>query len=249
MRPPWPKAVTPPTLSNDEAHLWAVPIDESSALCERGLAHLSNEERQRADQFQLDAPRRRFIGARAALRQLLGEYLGVPAADVMVIYGLHGKPQLHEAGRSESLHFNLAHTKDLALVAVTRGCDVGVDVERLRLVSHFESIARRYFHPLEVADIFAAPQARRQEAFLRYWTAKEAVLKAVGTGLTDSLAAFCVPIGAAAGAWLEVPARGDVNPLRCWLRQLTPCHGTIGAVAFVGEKRRVTCLSLSLGDQ
>jgi 4'-phosphopantetheinyl transferase len=234
----WPEMAKPPGLSADGAHVWAVSFDADVEPGAERLECLSDEERQRAEQFRFDAPRRRFIAARVALRRLLGEYLDVPAACVSLTCNRFGKPQLGEPA-GNSLHFNLAHTSDLALIAVTRGCDVGVDIERPREVSHLESIARCYLHSAEAEEILAAPIERRHEAFLRCWTAKEAVIKAIGTGLTDSLGAFRVPALDTRGIWIDLPASGsDVK--RCWLEHLTPREGAIGAVAFVGEKRRVS---------
>jgi 4'-phosphopantetheinyl transferase len=241
------EAIPPLTLSDDEAHVWAVPIDEHYAT-KQWPKCLSQNERARAEQFLLEAPRRRFIVARTALRRLLGAYLDVPAADVALAYSARGKPMLGSTSAGKSLQFNLAHTRDLALVAVTRGCDIGVDVEQLRAVSHLESIARRYFHPAELSEIMNAPAESRSEAFLRCWTAKEAVVKAVGSGLTDKLDAFCVPVADASSAWVDMPVLTNGTPQRCWLERLSPSEDSIAAVAFVGERRRVNCFALSCED-
>ncbi len=244
----WPEAIPPLSLSDDEAHIWAVRIDETHAPADKWLAFLSHDERRRAEQFQLEAPRRRFIAARTALRRLLGTYLDMPAAEISLTYSPRGKPLLDGTSAAELLQFNVAHTHDLALVAVTRGCGVGVDIERLRAVSHLESIARRYFHPAEVSEILGAAVEWRNEVFLRCWTAKEAVIKAVGTGLTDSLADFCVPVADSNGAWVDMPMFANGAPQRCWVERLIPSENSIGALAFVGERRRVRCLTLSLVD-
>jgi 4'-phosphopantetheinyl transferase len=235
-------------LSDEEAHVWAVPIDEHQPTTDQGLACLSQDERRRAEQFQLELPRRRFIVTRVALRRLLAEYLDMPAADISLAYSPRGKPMLGGTRTGTSLHFNLAHTHDLALVAVTRGCDIGVDVERLRAVSHLESIARRYFHPAELGAILNARAESRNKAFLRCWTAKEAVVKAIGAGLTDSLAEFCVPVADASGTWVEMPILAATTSQRCWLERLSPSETSIAAVAFVGERRRVSCFMLSCDD-
>jgi 4'-phosphopantetheinyl transferase len=240
----WREATPPLPLSNEEAHVWAVPIGEYATKAEQRLALLSHDERMRAEQFQLEAPRRRFVIARTALRRLLGAYLDMPAAEITLAYRPRGKPLLGRTSASGSLQFNLAHTHDLVLIAITRGCDVGVDIERLRAVSHLESIARRYFHPAEVGEILNAPLESRHEAFLRCWTAKEAVIKATGTGLTDSLATFCVPIANANGAWIETPILDAGTLQRCWLERISPSENSTAAVALVGEQRRVRCFTL-----
>ncbi|HEX2477581.1 MAG TPA: 4'-phosphopantetheinyl transferase superfamily protein [Lacipirellulaceae bacterium] len=244
----WREATPPAGLSDDEAHVWAVRVDETQAPADQRMACFSPDERQRAEQFQLEAPRRRFIVARTALRRLLGHYLDIPAADISLAYSPRGKPMLGGTSAGGSLQFNVAHTHELALVAVTRGCDVGVDVERLRMVSRLESIVRRYFHPAEVSEILKAPAESRNEAFLRCWTAKEAVIKAIGTGITDSLAAFCVSVANSNGAWVEMPIFDNATPLRCWLQRLSPSESSTAAVAFVGEQRRVRCFTLSCDE-
>jgi 4'-phosphopantetheinyl transferase len=241
----WPEKAAPPSLSADEAHVWAIPIDEQHALGEDALATLSDDERWRANQFRLDALRRRFVTARAALRRLLGEYLGVPAAEVILSSSKYGKPQLGETNGDGALRFNLAHTRSMALVAVARGCELGVDVERVREVNQLEAIVRRYFHLEEQTHLFATPIERRHEEFLRCWTAKEAVLKAMGSGLSDSLAEFCVLVPDSSKAWVDVRPHGSLASQRCWVRHLTPCEDAIAAVAFVGENRRVQCFTLN----
>jgi 4'-phosphopantetheinyl transferase len=239
----WREAAPPLGLSVDEAHVWAVSIDERLPTTDQWPACLTRDELTRAEQFQVEAARRRFVVTRVALRRLLGQYLGVPAADVVLAYSPRGKPLLGEPA-ADSLRFNLAHTSDLALIAVTCGCDIGVDVERLRAVSRLESIARRYFHPVEVSAILEAPVESRNKAFLRCWTAKEAVIKAIGTGLTDSLNAFRVPVADTRGAWIDLSAIRGCDATRCWLEHLTPGEGAVGAVAFVGEQRRVNRFTL-----
>jgi 4'-phosphopantetheinyl transferase len=150
-----------------------------------------------------------------------------------------GKPWLAMPDRRRaSLHFNLAHSGELALVAVAEGCEVGVDVERLRPVRHCDEIAERYFSTGERDAVGAAEPALRSAAFLRCWTAKEAVLKAIGTGLGHPLQTFDTSAVDPLGAWIELPARNEVRPLRCWLVPMAPYDGYVGAVACLESCRR-----------
>ncbi len=236
----WPTAVDSVALSADELHLWGVRLDESRATGDELLAILSPDERQRAEQYCLDAPRRRFVIARAALRTRLGDYLDLPPRDVAISIASSGKPRLADTGDAIDLRFNLAHSADLALVAVTIGCEVGVDVERLRTVSFAERIARRYFHAAEIEAITAAPSSARDAAFLRCWTAKEAVLKALGRGIAGPLGDFCVPTDALAGEWVKLPSS------RCWLQQVVPCADYIAAVACLNAQRSVRCFTFQM---
>jgi 4'-phosphopantetheinyl transferase len=238
----WPTTVVPSELPGNEAHVWAVVLAEL-APADEILAILSPDERQRAERFRFDQPRWRFVQARAALRTILGRYLKSAPAEIAFHYEPSGKPSL-KASHSAGLRFNLAHSEGLALVAVACGCQVGVDVERLRAVSHMEQIARRYFHRAEADEIFESAPTMRLASFLSCWTAKEAILKAIGTGLGGSLSAFRVPIGHYDGDWVSVPTAATSEPVRCWLQQLAPCSEYVAAIALLESNRHISCYTL-----
>ncbi len=129
---------------------------------------------------------------------------------------------------------------DLALIAVTSGWEVGVDVERVRSVGHLEHIARKYFHAAETDAVLRAPANERDIAFLRCWTAKEAVLKAIGTGVTGSLAEFQVSIDE---RW---NGRVDYQGLQCSVQRLALGKEYVGAVACVGSERSLRCWTFNI---
>ena len=240
----WPPATTPPTLAADEAHVWAVPLAADAAVWDALWRILATDEQARADEFYFDDPRRRFVVARGALRVLLGRYLGMRPEDISIALEDGGKPRLASEHAATDLRFNLSHSGELALIAVALGGEVGVDVEQLREVSNFERIAQRYFHPVEVEEVLATANDRRNATFFRCWTAKEAVLKAHGTGITGRLDAFRVPLSASFEGWIDLstmpqPARGS----QCWLTRLTPCDGYVAAVASMSSQRRVHCFA------
>jgi 4'-phosphopantetheinyl transferase len=235
----WSQPTDSVALAAEALDVWAVRLDHRAAPWETLVAALSAAERQRADQFRLEQPRQRFIVTRAALRALLGNYLGLPPKSVPLEIEPAGKPRLGEACRASGMHFSIAHSGDLALIAATTGCEVGVDVERVRAVRHAEHIARRFFHPAETEAILAAGPAARDAVFMQCWTGKEAVLKAIGNGITGSLASFCVPADKFDATWITLPAMLCANHSRCWLQQVVPCEGYVGAVACLGEERHV----------
>lgn len=166
--------------------LWVADLDLSPADLEPLLTALSPDERERAARFAVPLPRRRFQAGRAILRHLLGASLGIAPAEVRLIAGPEGKPAL-SAGE---LQFNLSHSGDLLLVALAAGLPVGVDLEQVRAVTAQEAIAARYLTAGERSDLTGwAPDEQEQAAdspFLRFWTAKEAVVKAIGTGISRS---------------------------------------------------------------
>jgi 4'-phosphopantetheinyl transferase len=208
---------------------------------------MSPEERQRAADFRLLEPRERFVITRGALRVLLGRYLDAAPTQVSITVDSNNKPRLADTYNASDLRFNVAHSGHLALIAVTSEHEIGVDVERLREVRHAEHIARRFFHPAEIASIVAATPANRNAAFLQCWTGKEAVLKAIGSGITGLLGAFRVPIveDVEQGVWVELPTLSHAQPAQCWLRWLDPDDDYSAAVAVVGPRINLRCMTLT----
>jgi 4'-phosphopantetheinyl transferase len=144
---------------------------------------LASGELRRLDRLRDPALARRWLLSRVALREILGAELGIGAAQVRLRVGPHGRPALDQGPERRALDFNLSHSGDLALVAVGRGVLVGVDVERLRRRRDPLAVAERWFSASEAAAIRTLPPHDRPQAFLRCWTAKEALAKGLGTGL------------------------------------------------------------------
>src|SRR5688572_19430984 len=143
---------------------------------------LTQEERRRAAAFAFERDRRRFVAARARLRRLLGERLGVAPHAVRILYNPQGKPQL-APGYDRDLRFNVAHSGELAVYAFADGADVGIDVEAVRELDDADAIAASAFSPGEY-------RAYRAFGFFYCWTRKEAYLKALGLGLQPELQAL-----------------------------------------------------------
>src|SRR5262245_43952534 len=133
MQPYWPTATTPPKLASGEAHVWAVPLMASEAIQRKTWEALSADERTRAENFRIEVAQTRFVVTRGTLRTLLGCYLNMPPNDLAFECETYTKPRLAPSKTSTiDLRFNVSHSGDLALIAVTTGCEVGVDVEKLR---------------------------------------------------------------------------------------------------------------------
>jgi len=157
--------------------LWLIDLDAR----DHAEPALSPEEEARAAHFTFERDRGRYFAAHRALRRLLATQSGLDARALRFVAGPFGKPALDGAPRCR---FSLAACDDVALVGiVTGGEDVGVDLERVRLVPDRFDLAASLFTPAEQAELKALPPPRRDQAFLRGWTRKEACLKAIGTGL------------------------------------------------------------------
>lgn len=172
-----------PPLAPGHVHVWYIRLGESWATVEALERVLSRDEQQRAARFVRREIGHRFIVARARMRQLLAAYLERDAAGLEFAYSGLGKPRLCGG----ELEFNLSHSNELALLAVCRGGTIGVDVEHVRPHTNFKALAKRFFAPEEVDSIEQLSEPVQLPAFFCCWTRKEAILKAVGKGLTYPL--------------------------------------------------------------
>ena len=176
----------------DEIHVWHAALDRDEKTLAQLESSLSPEEKTRADRFHFVNDRNRFIAARGQLRELLGKYHQQAPASLEFSYGKHGKPFLSGENASSGLSFNLSHSASLAVYAIAKGRNLGIDVEHVRPESAGEDIARRFFSAREVSDLQSLPAEARVEGFFHCWTRKEAYLKATGMGLQIALDSFAV---------------------------------------------------------
>jgi 4'-phosphopantetheinyl transferase len=169
-------------------------LDLPEPACATLWSLLSPPERQRAGRFRSAAHRKRYVVARARLRQLLAERLGAEPASIGILATDQGKPMLAPEHRASGLEFNLSHSFSLAVYAFARGRSVGIDVEQIREIPDSDDLAARFFSAAEAAAYRATPAGGRDLAFLACWTRKEAFVKALGEGLSHPLDAFDVTL-------------------------------------------------------
>ncbi len=173
-----PATAPPPSPRGGEIHLWHVNLAQAASQeC------LSGDERCRAARLSGTA-RRRFIATRAALRGILGGYLGLSPAQLRFTYNPNGKPRLEPPGPA----FNLAHSGDHALIAIGAGAAIGVDIELPRPRIRIDALAARVLSAEDQAALAALTGEARRWEFLRRWTLFEAVVKLHGHGLFQTVA-------------------------------------------------------------
>jgi len=136
------------------------------------------------ERFHFDRDRRRYLASRVALREILGDMINRAPEAIRFRTGAHGKPSLDVPGCA--LHFNLSHSEDVMLLAVSSDAEVGVDLEQVRDDMEMEPLAEHYFAPEEQWAFRLARGRERVWKFFELWTATEARLKASGAGLTGS---------------------------------------------------------------
>jgi 4'-phosphopantetheinyl transferase len=240
VHPQWQQVTYPPPLATEEVHVWRIALDVGDPLLMRLREVLADDERQRADRFYFEKDRHHFTTARGAMRMLLASYLARRPEEVRFAYGNYGKPRLADV--ENDIRFNLTHSHGLALLAVTRDREVGVDVEHIRdMERDGELLAERFFSPREVAVLCSLPAQLRREAFFHCWTRKEAYIKAHGKGLSLPLDQFDVSLHPDEPAAV-LATQHDPQEVRRWsLQGLFPGAGYVGALAVEGNSWRLWC--------
>jgi len=201
------------------------------AVC-ASAAVLSDEERQRANRFAFDRDRSRFTVARSRLRQLLGARLDMRPDSVELVYGKRGKPALARRFASSGLRFNVAHSDDVAVYAFSRGHEIGIDVETVRVLPDADDVAASFFSRRENEVYRSLAPRDKPLGFFNCWTRKEAFIKALGEGLYHPLDHFDVSL--APGEPARILRVGHIPGNLCgWtLHSFLPGPGLIGAVAM-----------------
>lgn len=239
--PPWNSPPETLALGSDEVHVWRATLDQTPSQIESFLHNLSADERARAERFHFARDREHFIVARGVLRAILGCYLNRVPECLSFCYGSHGKPALAGKSDGETIRFNVSHSHGVALYAVTRGREVGIDLERIRFDLAVAEIAERFFSRREVAMLRSLPTEVQRQEFFRCWTRKEAYIKARGEGLSLPLDEFDVsPAPGEPDAVLDTQ-RDPSEAARWSLQELTPAPGYVAALAVEAHGLRLRC--------
>lgn len=213
---PWPPGPETPELEPGKAHVWLVHLAGDA-----DATALSGRERTRAERMATGAIRDRFVVAHAALRGILSCYCGVAPERLDIAAPERGKPHLH--GQA-AWQFNLSHSGDWGLVIVAREVEVGIDIEEIRPEVRVLELAQRFLAPEEAKHLAGLGVTARLDAFFRYWTCKEAFVKALGRGFDLPLRRFTVGLGAD-GAELAATPFEPAAAGRWRLHELSPVEG------------------------
>ena len=235
------------TLPEDEVHVWQTSLDMPASRFAQLRRILSPDECARADRFHFEVDRRRGIIGRAYLRLLLGQILDMPVNELQFEYDKFGKPGLIP-GQRRALQFNVSHSGELILIAITTGRAVGVDVEEIRTDLDPNGIAAQFFSPSEREILASLPRPARYRAFFECWTRKEAYLKAKGVGLSLPLDQFDVSFLPDEEPRLLAtrPDPAEAQNWRLWALDLASDYA--GALAVSGSGRKLKCWKWDLGS-
>jgi len=232
----WLDAPERPHLADGEVHVWRASLRQDGGALLGLWESLSADERERAGRFHFRRDRDRFVAARGALRDLLGRYTGVEPRLLRFSYDGYGKPSLDGVTGGGPLRFNVSHSNGLALYAVTRGREVGIDLEFVREDFATLEIAERFFSAREVSVLRTLPPCERAVAFFDCWARKEAYVKARGEGLSYPLALFTVSLTPGEPAALLSTEDDPREAARWSLIELFPGEGYRAALAVKGAR-------------
>ncbi len=210
--------MSPVELRAGEVHLWRGSIDISSSRASELAQSLSHDELGRVERFRSQRDVAWYVGRRAWLRLLLSRYLAAAPASLAVEIAEHGKPRLADVAQ-QWLHFNISDSGSVVVGAVARDREVGVDVERIRADVDVEAVSRRFLTARQHRELGQLDPAKLRAAFFTMWTANEAYLKGIGTGLDGgdhdldgtpgwTVATFDAGVGYAAAVAVEGAATG-----------------------------------------
>jgi len=220
---------------NDDIHIWCLGLSDDSELFTQCFPLLSKDEKERADKFKFSDERDSFIHRRGALRRILGRYLEKDPGEILFNYGKFGKPFVID----HPLHFNLSHSKDQVIFAVSRKTPLGIDIERIKEDVDYLQVAQHFFSPSEVAGLNVKEGIELRRSFYRCWTTKEAFIKAIGEGLSFPLNQFDVSIDPnESAAILEIRNSND-SAERWTIKDLKVPDNYAGALAYRSREKTV----------
>ena len=237
----WPFPPPDWSFASRGLQVWAVALDVTQAALAEFHATLAPVERERAGRFRFERHRNRFVVGRGVLRAILSRYLQTEPGTIEFCYGPNGKPLLMHGSQEGGLLFNLAHSEGLALIAVTRAGQIGVDVERIRPVHDADELVTRFFCPREIAAFHNLPEAQKPIAFFNLWTRKEAWLKATGEGIGYSLNRVEVSFLPGEAARLLSLPEGPHAAVQWTLHHLAPAPSFAAALAVPAADNPLAC--------
>jgi 4'-phosphopantetheinyl transferase len=225
-----------------DVHIWTICPRASEDVVAQFKRMLVSEETERASRFRFSHLHDSFVISRGVLRCLLGRYLDQDPASIGLVYGIKGKPALASTG---DLQFNLTHSNNMAAIALTTGCQIGIDLEYRRPVADMQAIANHNFCLEEAEEILSLSPNERELAFFNCWTRKEAYIKAVGDGLSCALDSFRVSLKSAAPARIIHIAGDRVAAERWMLHDLRLAPDYTAALAYRDRQRSLSVFSMA----
>ncbi|MGB3152445.1 MAG: 4'-phosphopantetheinyl transferase superfamily protein [Maribacter sp.] len=220
------------SLRKGEVIIWQIDLNICENQVNDYLMILIEEEMLKANRFKFNRDKRNYIICRGVLRILIGHYLNMNPKDVQLKYNEFEKPYLEDVF---NLHFNVSHSKDLAIIGFFMDKPIGVDIEYMKSDFDLLGIANSFFSKTEINVLKQIPEQEMNTSFYRCWTRKEAFIKAQGNGLSFPLDAFAVSLTSDNKATLLETKWDEAEKKRWDLHAFTPKEKYRAAFAIRGK--------------
>lgn len=194
-------------LSSEQIHVFLLRLDlfDDNDF----LPYLSGDERERAERLKIEEKKKQFVITRGALRKILSNCLDVE--EIKFSYGQHKKPYIEEQYNNKSVEFNISHSGDYALIAITLNNKIGVDIEKINQEADFESLSNRFFSEKEKQELLHLNKDEQLDAFFRAWVRKESFIKATGEGIAFGLDKFSVSLSKNKKNRIDIVSSDSIN--------------------------------------
>jgi 4'-phosphopantetheinyl transferase len=199
---------------------------------------LSAAEKARAARYRFEEDRQRYLAGRASLRRIIAKRTSTQPGEVVIEEPEGEKPRLVLSAGAPCIFFNVSHSGDYAVIAVSEAAEVGIDIEEIRVDCPINQLARRYYAATEFEWLRNLPEDKRLQGFYRLWTIKEAVLKCAGVGLSVSTQSIRVRLADDQAPTVTCPDAGHKALEEFQVRELSPVEHYASALA-VSTKEEV----------
>jgi 4'-phosphopantetheinyl transferase len=229
-------------LKHNEVHLWSLSILPGQYDLDASFAILSADEQAKALRYKFDKDRYRSIICRAFLRLLLGRYLPLDPKTLLIHHSSYGKPYHRSVESGETISFNVSHSAELAIFGFSLSQRIGIDIEYTEKKINALEIAQQFFSEDEVLSLNNTPKRYQLIEFYKYWSLKEAYLKGIGIGLSDSMNEFSIQASDEDSTFRieQTMIKPEANNWTLW--SWLPSPGYIAAVAAEGEGGTLTIM-------
>lgn len=223
---------------DNEIHVWRASLDAPAASVASLARTLAPDEQARASRFSFARDQRRFVVGRGLLRRILGRYLNMEPAQIQFCYSPGGKPELAAAPDVMDWRFNVSHSQGLVVIGITRGRQIGIDIEHVRPLANLGQLRQRICSPREQTMLRALPPGEQSTTVLRCWTHKEAYVKACGSGLDQPVTEIEV-LPTAGETVRRLLVAGNLS--RRWqVWEFAPAWGYVGTLVADGAPAHIS---------
>jgi 4'-phosphopantetheinyl transferase len=243
----WEPSIPSEIIAENQVCVWRLHLSEDNFNRLELYDLLVPEEQEKASRFHFEKDKMRYILTRGVLRKLLSFYLNQNPTTVSFEYNSSGKPILATDKLQEDLRFNLSHSGDFALIAFSHGRNIGIDLEQINSEFDYEIVAKNFFSPEEIESIEKTKKSKQHRLFFQYWTRKEAILKGLGKGLSNSMKELDVSKQNDQD-WSPIQMIHESNHQEIWYgKDLSPVRGYAAAIAVEGGNCNLVCQEYSAG--